>query len=200
MKKILLVTLATLVSCSAILAQGYDWRDHRHSVSVTAGTPSLLSGASGFFTGLFSSSEDTQTKVYGTYGIHYGYNALKWLRVGGDFMYSGWRQTKVNENVDNLTLYNEVILMGKVDFTYLNRKYVRLYSGVGIGANLGIQNAHLYDNRLTPPSEDKQTFEPHFAWTITPLGLEAGGEHVYAITELNIGTAEVLRAGVGVRF
>ncbi len=170
----------------------YNWQDQRHSLSVSLGSPSLVSGTSGIITAIFSGFDqntETRIKLYGSYGIHYGYNVLSWLRVGGSLGYSGWKKTQ--DGVKKET-FNEFSLLTKVDFTYLNRQYVRLYSGLGVGAMLNITN----NFGTTDPG---RTYSPNVAWAITPIGLEAGGKHVYGLAEINIGTTDLLRAGIGVR-
>lgn len=210
----LIKTLATLVVAlfvsTALFAQEeastkstYNWQDHRHSLSVSAGSPSLFSGTVGILTALFDAFEHTgnpHVKIFGSYGIHYGYNALSWLRVGGSFVYSGWNElaTDAPANYYHKESYHEFSFIGKVDFTYLNREHVRLYSGVGIGGILNMTDTYGYVSNFAPDSE--RTYFPNLAWTVTPIGIEAGGKYVYGLAEINIGTADLLRAGIGVRF
>lgn len=190
---------ATEVS-TAVPSDSYDWRMRRHSLSLSAGTPSLLSGTTGFFTGLIGAFEEgTKTHIYGTYGIHYGYNVLKWLRVGGSVMYSGWRtETEYSSGNIHTDRNDELQLMGQVDFTYLNRRKVKLYSGIGVGANMTFYN--MYANGQPIEEDDAhRMFTPIAAWNVTALGVEFGGERVFGLTEINFGFADVLRVGIGVR-
>lgn len=192
----LLLLLGMTAQMSAADKLGYDWKDKRHSISLSYGSPSLISGTSGVFSSLFS-GKDAQSHLYGTYGVHYGFNVLRWLRVGGSLLNSGWEITKQNENYTSRDVYYEGQLMGKADFTYLNRRYVRLYSGLGVGISVAKHNKYSTqpDANIAPIP-----LEAHVAFAVTPFGLEAGGKHVFGLAEINIGTAEVLRAGLGVRF
>lgn len=188
-------------SVSEIPAPEWDWRAHRHSLSVTIGSPSLLSGTTGILIALFEAfdnSTNTDLHIYGSYGIHYGYNALKWLRVGGSLLYSGDKLKKTgSNNYVHIQQFHELYLIGKLDFTYLNRKYVRLYSGLGLGGGLMIMNDQSSMSGVRP--ERTHSLAPSVAYYVTPIGIEAGGQRVYGLTEINIGTADLIRAGIGVR-
>lgn len=179
-----------LVTSAMAQKGGYGWKENRHSLSLTVGSPSLISGVSGVFNALFHNNED-QVKIFGTYAVQYNYNALSWLRVGGEFFYSGWNMLSSGSLREH---YDEMALMAKLDFTYLNRPYVRLYSGLGMGADF-TQLKKLVDGAM-----ERQPVTPNFAWCVTPIGVEAGGRHVYALTEINIGHCDLIRAGIGFRF
>lgn len=176
----------------------YDWRSDRHSLSVTVGSPSLISGTTGFFSALFGAFDGYTTRIFGSYGLHYGFNATQWLRVGGSFIYSGWSSEKQTDSGSFLERNDEFNIMAKVDFTYLNRRYVRLYSGLGAGACMSLQRKFT-NGQPTPEEEGGRSLIPYPSWTITPIGIEAGGTHVYGLAELNIGFAEFARVGLGVR-
>lgn len=182
----------------------WDWREHRHSLSISIGSPSFVTGMTGFFTALFSktdSSKDTNVRVFGSYGVHYGYNALRWLRVGGSIFYSGWQLDETSgSRYQHKQTFHELALIGRLDFTYLNRKHVRLYSGLGLGAELIVDDDYSRHTSVNPPSEQNRTCFPSAAFYVTPIGIEAGGKHVYGLAEINIGTTDMLRAGLGVRF
>lgn len=141
----------------------------------------------------FDQNADHQFHYTGTYGVHYRYNVLKWLRVGGDLSYSGYREVENGSSYTKTTLGNELALAAKLDFTYLNREHVKLYSGLGIGPAMLI-------NATQSSSDNTRDVSPLFTWCVTPIGVEAGGERVYALAEFNIGFCDFLRAGIGFRF
>lgn len=142
---------------------------------------------------------NNHTYVAGTYGIHYGYNVLKWLRVGGGLSYGHFKTEATYMKKLHVERYDELILLAKVDFTYLNRRYVRLYSGVGAGVDFTFMSKTVDGKRLSEDEAGK-SFIPLPAWTVTALGVEAGSKRVYGIAEVNIGFTDLLRVGVGVRF
>lgn len=186
---------------SASQSDTYDWRKYRSSLSVTAGSPSLLSGTTGIMFAVKDAFNEPNNHTYiaGTYGIHYGYNALKWLRVGGGISYGHFKTEATYMKKRHVERYDELILLAKVDFTYLNRRYVRLYSGVGAGVDFTFMSKTVDGKRLSEDEAGK-FFQALPAWTFTALGVEAGGKRVYGIAEVNIGFTDLLRVGLGVRF
>lgn len=185
-------------------ADDYDWRAHRHSLSVSVGTPSFVSMMVGGFSGVFNSFEEGggHTVIYGSYGLHYGFNALKWLRVGGTLLYNGYKTTEYQSNGhEHTTHFDEIIILGRVDFTYLNRPKVRLYSGLGAGIDLSMDR-HFCNGEIQPNEDGETTnlIQPFASWNVTVFGAEFGGERVFGLAELNWGFADVLRVGLGVRF
>lgn len=195
--KRLLISIVLLAGIAAGAMAQYDWKERRNSLSVTVGSPSLISGGSGVFTSMFS--KDADMSIFGTYGLNYGFNVLKWMRVGGSFFYSGWKMDKSDEEKTKTDRYDEMALLAKVDFTYLNRKYVRLYSGAGVGANL-TNIRHITDGIENKDNLNPSEFMPYCGWVVTPIGVEAGGKCVYGIAEINIGRCDFFRAGLGFRF
>lgn len=179
----------------------YDWRERRNSLSFTAGTPSLLSGTTGIIMAIVEAFDDPDAhiRIYGSYGVHYGYNVLPWLRVGGSLSCTGFSETRQYSQRTYVDRTNEFIMMAKVDFTYLNRRHVRIYSGIGAGMDVMWFSSYI-NGQLQPEDEDHKRVTPLPAFTVTPIGIEAGGKRVYGLAEINVGTIDLLRAGVGVRF
>lgn len=207
--KTFVTTVVALCASTTLFAQEetstkptYNWQDHRHSLSVSVGSPSLVAGTTGIITAIFDQfnhTAESKMKLFGSYGLHYGYNALSWLRVGGSFVYSGWKKTETGEgNYYHTEAFHEFSFLARVDFTYLNREHVRLYSGVGFGGILNMTDTYGYVSDFAPDTD--RSYFPNMAWSITPLGIEAGGKYVYGLAEINIGTTDLLRAGIGVRF
>lgn len=200
MKKTIVLFFALLMAGATFAQSDYDWRDKRHSISVSIGTPSFTSGITGIFSAIFTAIDsDTQVSLKPSYGIHYGFNALSWLRVGGSFIYGGWSLTDKSGG-ENLAVedFHEFNFLARVDFTYLNRKYVRLYSGLEVGGILHMIDNYTYTQQNTVTNTER-TYVPNVAFSATAIGLEAGGKHVYGLAEINIGNADLLRAGLGVR-
>lgn len=199
MRRFLLCIALVMGFTAASMAQRYDWKDRRNSLSISVGSPSFLSGTTGFFNSLFrgGEDEDTQTHIYGTYGIYYGFNATKWLRLGVNAFYSGWRIDEIKDAITKTDRTDEIVLLARVDFTYLNCEHVRLYSGLGIGADLS--TLRKYSNGSLIDEEGNGSLDPYLGWSVTPIGVEAGGKRLYGLLEVNIGHADLVRAGIGVR-
>lgn len=80
---------------------------------------------------------------------------------------------------------NTVMFMPQVRFTYLSKRYVKLYSSIGAGVYAGKYG---------------ETWKFGPAWQFCPIGVMTG-RRVFGFTEIGAGTAYVgLNAGVGFRF
>jgi hypothetical protein len=82
--------------------------------------------------------------------------------------------------------------MPSVRFTYLNRPWVRLYSGVDVGVGYFIDNK---DN----VSESTRSGNFFFAFNVTPIGVNVG-KKFYGMFETNFGFDSVFKVGLGARF
>ena len=118
--------------------------------------------------------------------LEYSYCAAHWVSVGAKFSalsyYRDRRHFKTDERV--MTAHSTTIsAMFDVRFTYLNRQYVQLYSGLGLGirSSFGVERS------------------TGFSYDITWFGLSAG-DSVFGFFELGGGYGGVLRAGIGYRF
>ena len=167
--------------------KGYDWREHRQSVSLSVGLPSVYSTAFGSHSWNFyipapgSSSGSARSDIFtGAWAIDYGYNILRWLRLGASVNYECW--------VGNYRTH-DVSVVARVDFTYINREHVRLYSGlsVGVGMHISQYASGAVEGIYLP------------AANMTPIGLNFGNERVFGLVETNIGSSSVLRIGIGFR-
>ena len=119
--------------------KGYDWREHRQSVSISVGLPSIYSTAFGSHAWNFyipapgSTSTARRSEIFtGAWAIDYGYNILRWLRLGASANYECWAG---NDRTHDVSL----------------------------------------------------------------IGLNFGNERVFGLVETNIGSASVLRVGIGFR-
>jgi len=165
----------------------YDWREHRQSVSFSVGLPSIYSTAFGSHSWEFyipapgNSTYRASDGVFtGAWAVDYGYNVLRWLRLGASANYECW--TGANRTHD-------ISAVARVDFTYINREHIRLYSGVAVG--IGMHLMHFANGGL------EGIYIP--AANLTPIGLNFGNERVFGLVETNIGSASVLRIGIGFR-
>lgn len=165
----------------------YDWRAHRQSISISVGLPSIYSTSFGGHSWNFyipapgSSSSSSRSEIFtGAWSVDYGYNILRWLRLGAMANYECWTGSRRTHDIS---------LGVRVDFTYINSEHIRLYSGVlaGVGMHIERLGSGAVDGRYVP------------AINVTPIGLNFGGETVYGLVETNIGSSSVLRVGVGFR-
>ncbi len=199
----IIIVMALVIFPQFLFSQESEMENYPHNeISVSAGTPTGF----GSFVGLFKAigegiaagigKSEYHTKHTGTYGIDYYYQMNSWLRVGGKAVYEGYNTT-VNDTlgvvVDKYNI-SFVSVMPSVQFSYLNKKLVKLYSGVDLGASF----------ILCPDKKEDGTpytsCQAIFAFNIVPIGIRVGNDKVYGLVETNLGYDAFIKAGIGVRF
>jgi len=168
----------------------------RNEISVSVGTISGFGAVFDFFKVLIEgignsfSHKGTDTKFIGTYGIDYYYQVNKWFRPGAKFVYEGLSTTVTDSTgIVNKYYTSTISLMPSVQFTYLNKKYVKLYSGFDIGIT-----------NLSDTNKANSNSSTILGLNITPIGIRVGNEHVFGVIETNIGMDALIKGGIGVRF
>lgn len=130
------------------------------------------------------------TYTAGAWTAAYGYNFKKWLYVGGAVSWYG-EFSAVYSNVDNSKIrkdsYSLVSVMPTVRFTWLNRKWVRMYSAAGLGVSIETER------------HDMRYRNAYVGGKLTPVGIMVG-RSLYGFAELSIGTQGLAIAGIGYRF
>ena len=204
MKKILFIlSLGLLLFTSPVQAQK-PHSDLYNELGVNAGPVSLLGGfvfgTVDFFSALGSglSHKAMDVRSYGAYGIHYYYQVAHWCQVGFKtnleghkiIRYSDTLRTSI-ESVDRDFLLS---VMPSVRFTYLNRPWVRLYSGVDVGVGF-----LLSDRNSSSKDENSDNGNIFCAFNITPIGVNVG-KGFYGLFELNAGFDSIIKVGIGARF
>lgn len=164
----------------------YNWRNHRHSFAFTWGAPSIFDGSLVLLEWIVTLGQEDHTHYVGPFSFEYGYNVLRWLRVGGRLTYE-YAYCRGYEPV-----YHTIRVNGRIDCTYINKEHVRLYSGFELGAGMSY-------NRY-PTLNEKDFVKPILVLGLCPIGVEAGSERVFFKAEVNLGSTESLRTGIGFRF
>lgn len=143
----------------------------------------------------FQDNRKAQNKFIGTYGLDYYYQVNSWFRPGIKATYEGVRTTLYDSNNVNINRYytSMVTVMPSVQFSYLNRRLVKLYSGIDVGIGFFFGNN-------TNSENSSPNLSPSVAFNITPIGIRVGNEHVFGLVETNIGFDALVKAGFGVRF
>lgn len=113
--------------------------------------------------------------------VNYQYNIKDWLGVGGMVDVSGvlWDEVTRNGSVEtsrsrNHNFYN-IAVMPAVRFSYCNRKYVSLHSGIAAGLNINTGSEIDLKNRKTALAP---------AVYINAFGVKAGYKMVFASVDL----------------
>ena len=123
--------------------------------------------------------------------LGYMYRLRKFLWLGGSVSYMGVFG-KVFDARDDSFLYNhtetQIAFLPAVRFSYLNKKYVTLYSGLSTGFLLNFEK----ENGSTDVY-----FHPTFQ--LTAFGVSVGRKF-FGYTEVGVGYKGFITAGIGYRF
>ena len=196
MKRVTIIVFACLL-CWSVSAQK-PHSDLYNEIGVNAGPFSFAGafgiGTIGFFSALGSafSHQPVEMDLYGHYGIHYYYQVKPWCQVGIKTTVEGAKNTRFSDtlhtSVSSIDRYLLVSVMPSVRFTYLNRPWVRLYSGVDLG--LGIFGTE---------GKDSSSDDFLFAFNVTAFGVNVG-KKFFGQFELNAGFDSFVKVGIGARF
>lgn len=182
--------------------------DLHNEIGISAGPISLIGtvvyGSVGFFEAIGSgiSKKDMEMKLYGEYGLNYHYNVKHWCQIGVKAIVESASITHYTDTFrsaiqDKYTMAL-ISVMPSVRFTYLNRPWVRLYSGVDLGACY-LLNTSNFDSQKESQESDNKSSNFVFAFNVTPIGINVG-KKFYGMVETNIGYEAFIKAGIGVRF
>ncbi len=191
--KLLPALAILLVMCPVGLAKEKEQTFKRREISVSIGGPSLWP----LFEGLgyddyrpYGMLESLYGKKYGderytpSFTVSYNYFAKKWLSFNTRLTYSAaynYVYTGVDSRVDYLDVSPAVSVTEMVQFTYLNKEKVRLYSSLGGGVSV-------YGGGLLPSLQ------------FTLFGVSFG-KKVFGFVEYGSGTSYLfLNGGIGYRF
>ena len=206
MKKIVLLICLSCF-CHAMYAQK-PHSELRHEIGVDAGPASIVGvlgyGTIGFFSALGSafSHHPIDMQMYGIYGVHYYYQVKPWCQIGVKMTVELAKTTcfadTMRAAVTAVDHYALVSLMPSVRFTYLNRPWVRLYSGVDVGCAYLWTGTTTYNGKSD--SGEKGTDNNFlYAFNATIFGVNVG-KKFYGLFELNAGYDAMVKIGIGARF
>lgn len=140
---------------------------------------------------------DGPNYTMGSLSVGYTYNIKRWLSVGATFSYVCEYQRKhdrFSNRVVGRQEWNDMFFTPMVRFTFLNRKYVRLYSQLGLGVRL---------TEYKVVAKGQKTYREHkwdFSGQITLLGVSVGNK-LFGFAEFpGFGAQGALVAGIGYRF
>lgn len=208
MKRVI-VTICVLVVCFfQPLSAQKPHSDLYHEIGVDAGPCSLvggfINGTIGFWSGLGGaiSHKPIEMKWYGNYGLHYYYQVNPWCQVGVKATVECAKTTQYTDTFrTTISSVNHdvlVALMPSVHFTYLNRPWVRLYSGLDVGCAY-FWSGPTSDNGKEDENDSKKDNNFAFAFNVTAFGVNVG-KKFYGLFELNAGYDSFIKVGIGARF
>lgn len=202
MKRLLIILSIGLLALMPPAQAQKPHSDLRNEIGVDAGPISmaggLIFGTVGFFNALGSglSHKAMDSHLYGEYGIHYYYQVTHWCQVGFKTTVEGAQVTRYTDSlrtsVESISRDLLFSVMPSVRFTYLNRPWVRLYSGVDLGVGYFLSTRQ-------DMAKEKDSNNFLFAFNITPLGVNVG-KQFYGLFELNAGFDSIVKVGIGARF
>ncbi|MCD8101071.1 MAG: hypothetical protein LUE26_00640 [Alistipes sp.] len=130
-------------------------------------------------------------RTAGAISLSYGYRALPWLAVKASGTYTGLYQ-KTYHASDGSQARNVsrhyVYLMPGLDFFWLRRPCVEMYSGFEIGAGFVVANDWDYSSKSFAGGQ------------VTLAGIRVGRGKFYFMSELGYGMRGIATAGAGIRF
>lgn len=134
----------------------------------------------------------------GAVSAEFNWIMKKWLTLSGTFGYNHFWQDKYR-NVSGQKAYTAhagaIYIIPEARFTYLARKYVKLYSSVGLGAVMYHNKSHGQEF-----SDELSSFLALPCIQMVPIGISAGGKF-FGFTEIGLGSLySGIYAGVGFRF
>ncbi|KFF18983.1 hypothetical protein [Chryseobacterium sp. JM1] len=182
MKKLLLFPLLMVVS--TVSAQKIEVSASYGAPSVYGATYSLGSVLVNAFVN--SSEEDPSSKGVASVGVMMYSGNMKW-RYGIDVTNEFFSKT------ESVSKQNIWAVLPKVDYFWLNKEKLGLYSGLSAG--ISIVNT-TYTGKDKKESKDSDT---GFGYNIVPVGLKYGGD-LSVFLETNIGMKGIVQGGVSYRF
>jgi len=166
---------------------------------------SFVYGTVGFWSALGGSigHKPVDLKLLGQYNIHYHYQVKPWCQIG----------VKAGVECANLVHYSDTFrttitgidrdviftLMPSVRFTYLNRPWVRLYSGADVGCAYFLLGSASSSSNDDSEDEREKSNNFMFAFNVTAFGVNVG-KKFYGLFELNAGYDAIVKVGIGARF
>lgn len=191
-----LCILLLLIYHTGVIAQTVQ-HEPRHEFKVGIGAFPLLSGGIDGSYGLYDDANwkmidlldrdchgDLRTTgcIFGSYS----YRLLKWLKLGASVSYLHfWRGYASG---DESSTY--IFAMPFVEFVWLNRKYFRMYSALGVGVNL----IKVKDSGIS-----KNDSYSEAGAQLTYIGMSVGSK-LFGFAELGVGNRGLVSAGIGYRF
>ena len=192
MKKVVLL-------CLTLLLAGAAWAQGSHEVHLS------LSGPAGGmkYDGGYGSLYDWGTDLYSMYepgeridpgpsfSLGYTYAVRSWLQVGAEasvgILWADKSRARAwGDGVVDATTQRLYTVMPLVHFVALNKRHVKIYGKVAVGAQLSMGD---YEPTILRP-----------AFQFVPFGLQWGGEKVFALAELGFGNVYSGRVGIGFRW
>ena len=205
----LLCALGIFISLNAQEESSWKLTLPRHDIQFGLGDPLLILNHNYKYVwenstadDWFNNTQNALTVAIPTVNFEYRYRFASWFWFGGAVSYnasfSRW-EDYITRNVQARTSNHYISIMPSVRFSWFNRKYIMLYSGISLGCIISY----------------KETFDPNHAHSANPLiyktilfdytgqltavGIQ-GGKNWYGFAEIGFGCQGFVKAGFGYKF
>lgn len=139
---------------------------------------------------------NTLTFAAPSLNFEYHYRCVQWFCVGGALSFTPvvklWENVEKGDKFASHMYY--ISIMPSARFSWLNLKYITLYSGLAAGCMVATGGKFDPEERVA-----RQITEVHFAGQLTAVGIQAG-KNWYGFTEIGVGVQGFVRAGFGYKF
>lgn len=136
----------------------------------------------------------------GALNISQSVKVAKWLELGAVLTYAGTFQniySTFDNSVVDREMSNSFFFTPTVRFAWFNREWVRMYSSVGLGIGVMIENL-AGDHRATGVNEANIQVGPSIQ--LTGFGISVGRKFFWFAELQSVGTLGLVTMGAGYRF
>ena len=215
-KNFLLIVLAMGLAFSLNAQEEPSWKQTfpRHDIQFGIGDPALLFlnntdiciGCTYYpprqnADSWFEDYVNTLTFAAPTINLEYRYRFAKWFWFGGLVSYADiYNQYKdrVTQATVAHTGIHYITVMPSMRFSWLNKKYITLYSGLSLGCTVAVGKKYWPDIPNTGI-----VYEPFagasLSGQLTAVGIQ-GGKNWYGFAEIGLGYQGFVKAGFGYKF
>ncbi|MDE6569927.1 MAG: hypothetical protein K2K43_04825 [Alistipes sp.] len=171
----------------------------QHELRLTAGAYPLLPyintwhGCDADHPAGFSRTHRGPVYTSGVWSLAYDYRFRKWFDLGLAFSYYGEYSTSYNNSDFSFAARNRshaITVMPVARFTWLNRRWVRMYSSLGLGATFAFGELDHNTDYFRETSAALQ---------FTPIGISVG-RSLFGFAEIGLGAQGTLMLGIGYQF
>ena len=200
MKKILVMAAVALMTATSIFAQN-EQPKHEIGVSYGAGISLIGDGiGNGIGRGIFDSMTGRtwdNSKEIGTIGLEYFYHLNNpRLAVGGVVTYSQYGEDVMYEKKkEGERTRRYISVMPAIKYYWVNKQHFGLYSKAAVGVMITSAKSENYKDNTSNSDTDL-----NFMGQASPLGLEAGSQHIRGFFEAGIGEQGIFLIGLRCKF
>ncbi len=146
-----------------------------------------------------SASTYAKEKVTNSWTFSYSYNFSRIFALQAGVTYEGgWSECYRAEDDLLVSSISSQFLtpMLTARFSWLNRKYVRMYSSIGAGMSVSLSSTHY----VTDDNAVHERPDTYLSLQVTPVGISVG-KQLYGFVEVGVGTIYLGGCfGIGYRF